>query len=65
MSDSQEVIHARSIRIHDALQRLASGENTLEKTLSFIDEEEANVAPEYQNFFEGIRNLAKKIVEVD
>lgn len=67
MTDSPVIIHARSIRIHEALQRLASGETTLEEILSFVDEEEsnANLAPEHQDFFDGVRKLARKIMEVN
>ena len=51
--DSDETIHARSVRLVDSLGRLASGDIDITKILSIIDEEEtkANLVVDGESFF--------------
>ncbi len=57
--DSNEVIHARSIRIHGIMDDLQSRSITLDEAKAFVDEEakNANLKPEFQDVFDGFKKL--------
>lgn len=61
--DSPEIIHARSIRLVESLDRLAEGAIGITEMLSIINEEEtkANLPVDKESFFEAARKLARQI----
>ena len=63
MMDSPEIIHARSVRFVESLDKLGRGIIGIATMLSIIDEEEtkANLPADKENFFESTRGLAHKI----
>ena len=61
--DSPEIIHARSVRLAESLDKLGRGIIEITTMLSVIDEEEtkANLADDKKWFFGATRELAHKI----
>lgn len=60
--DNNEVMHARSERLHTMLQDLSSRKIDMSEFISLVDKE-AKTANIYQpkEFFKGIKGLANKI----
>ncbi len=61
--DSSEIIHARSVRFVENLDKLRRGIIGITTMLSIIEEEEtkANLPADKESFFEATRGLAHKI----
>jgi hypothetical protein len=66
MTDSNETIRARSLRISAAYHKLETEEASLDDVIRMLDEEERNasLAVDKKITFDGFRELARKIAKV-